>query len=1393
MRKHFLLLFLLTLLPLAGFADEYQLSVTTNNASKTYGEADPINALKLTSEDVWTARSTWFTANLTSYPWATTGLDLSGVTDAAAILAAQQKSLGYNLKFMRTKQGETVGSYTYMFQDENYLTNGTDIVYIIANDEAKFTINRKPLDSFTGVANNKITLKIKDGHEQYVGTTKKTPTAADFDITVDLEVNSLDGTLVEGTDFRIVNYGTNMSVGDQAGEIEIEGLGNYSGTVTLKFPILAADISTLGEATYVGTELVFNNTAKTPSATDFKFGNVTTGFSIKANAYGAGKDYKDNINAGTGYVTLVGNGTDFSGEVEVGFPIAKAEFTNTTAIVFTQVSASDLPQYTGSPIEPKGTVTINSLPAVKGKDYRFTSLKTNAGENQSFTIEILDGNFAGPNANDKIYTIAPRKFEDGTVTVSFTAMKEDGVTPQDQYAYNNEDIKPAYKVMFKPFVDQDAIDITSQVGTQFTAVYKDATSGDNLKSVENDKTLTITGKDGSNFTDDALTPLEYDVIKHDLTITTEELTVGMGSTINPTIVYGTFAQGEDVAVLGGVPTLTYKNKSTSTVYSQAEIMTAPVGEYEVIIGVASLTNTNYKYIVTSGTLHKVASQVIVKVKNQTITYGGTNPTAGSWTLEHVSGLSEKEAEVRTEAGTTEDPTYTSTMETIIAAIDNSKFNITGYTTGKLNANETGYEVTYQGGVINIPNYAVSVQPGKLIVNKKPLTATDITAISAVTYSGKQPTLVVNITPGTGTTDLVDGKLPTNFYTVEKSSKFNAGNHNVHVSLTAAGQANYKVEPYSYKWQAADYEVVDGDKTKDVTETNITYLRKQYTINKVNLAITADDFTGDKAWTYGEPEPKYTAQVTTGAAVEGDESLIAAMLLGQKPAGINATFVVKRISANTVGDHVDALQPCFVDNNGNPVAGNAAATNYNFTALNKGDLTINKGTLVVKVKNATLPYGKVYEDNDIAFELEAVSGMVEAEKANFNTIVDYDRKAVSYGYSKTACAGIDEYTLTYAGKDPTATNYNVVFANGTTQGPATGVLTVTKRPVKFTAYDVNVTYIATLAPGWEAGVTAVNTTNITQTVDGVEFYSLLGEDDVNTVIASITLASKNIGDNEIVLTAKNSDIYDITVENGTLTITNTGVDGIVLSRVGKASFDDEHSNTAAKRIAEADGLIKNVTFEFPGQTMYGEKWYSWVLPFNTTVRAISNAFGYAVVDVFDVNNSNSNDVSFKLHMGAINANEPFILKVDKDITAAEFAAVATKIKFENVLIENSTDPTVADAYGNKFVGTYTGINGGLDPATDYVFGLGKSASTYNPTDGTTYIRPLGAYVKFKDAQTSGARMIYIEEPDGSTTAISVVNTDAVKMEGWYTVNGVKLQNAPTEKGVYIQNGKKVVIK
>ena len=164
------------------------------------------------------------------------------------------------------------------------------------------------------------------------------------------------------------------------------------------------------------------------------------------------------------------------------------------------------------------------------------------------------------------------------------------------------------------------------------------------------------------------------------------------------------------------------------------------------------------------------------------------------------------------------------------------------------------------------------------------------------------------------------------------------------------------------------------------------------------------------------------------------------------------------------------------------------------------------------------------------------------------------------------------------------------------------------------------------------------------------------------------------------------------------------------------------------------------------------------------------------------------------MGNIEANTPFIVKVYEDQNMAD----AT---FESVKIVKAYDANkevkVNEGSDVDFVGTYLGRIDGFRSNMYYFSTAADKNEYYKGNDtNTTYLRPLGAY--FVDNAANAANMlreILIEEPNGSTTAISAITVDGafVEADGWYTTNGVKLQGVPTEKGVYIRNGKKIVIK
>jgi hypothetical protein len=91
----------------------------------------------------------------------------------------------------------------------------------------------------------------------------------------------------------------------------------------------------------------------------------------------------------------------------------------------------------------------------------------------------------------------------------------------------------------------------------------------------------------------------------------------------------------------------------------------------------------------------------------------------------------------------------------------------------------------------------------------------------------------------------------------------------------------------------------------------------------------------------------------------------------------------------------------------------------------------------------------------------------------------------------------------------------------------------------------------------------------------------------------------------------------------------------------------------------------------------------------------------------------------------------------------------------------------------------------------------SKGAWYSTSGRTKdvnLKPFRAYIQFPEGTGASAR-IFVEEPDGTETAIKGINAEGqlVEAEGWYTVNGMKLDAAPTQKGTYINNGKKVIVK
>ena len=105
-------------------------------------------------------------------------------------------------------------------------------------------------------------------------------------------------------------------------------------------------------------------------------------------------------------------------------------------------------------------------------------------------------------------------------------------------------------------------------------------------------------------------------------------------------------------------------------------------------------------------------------------------------------------------------------------------------------------------------------------------------------------------------------------------------------------------------------------------------------------------------------------------------------------------------------------------------------------------------------------------------------------------------------------------------------------------------------------------------------------------------------------------------------------------------------------------------------------------------------------------------------------------------------------------------------------------------------------------SDWIYALNVGETRAQYPEGSVFeqglraVRPFEAFTVHNNNQSNPApRYIAINEIGNGTLGIdaSLVNREEVNSEEWYSLDGRKLQGKPAQKGIYIQNGKKVIIK
>ena len=241
-------------------------------------------------------------------------------------------------------------------------------------------------------------------------------------------------------------------------------------------------------------------------------------------------------------------------------------------------------------------------------------------------------------------------------------------------------------------------------------------------------------------------------------------------------------------------------------------------------------------------------------------------------------------------------------------------------------------------------------------------------------------------------------------------------------------------------------------------------------------------------------------------------------------------------------------------------------------------------------------------------------------------------------------------------------------------------------------------------------------------------------------------------------------------------------------------DDENNIQNAIALLRYNGMVAS-SVTLTGRTLYKDgDWNTLCLPFDVTVSdSPLSGDGVKVMELdaekttFD--NTNLLTVHFEPITGdVLKAGVPYIIKWDNTDENIE-SPVFTNVKME------STPPVEVAFDGGTFVGNFWPIDIDEDNINEIIY-LG-AGNTLGYADEPRMLRSFRAHFVVPSVNGTRAMTRSIIYFGDETTGIVDVEANSQRsnsqLSGWYTIDGRRLSGEPAAKGVYINNGRKVVIK
>jgi hypothetical protein len=892
-------------------------------------------------------------------------------------------------------------------------------------------------------------------------------------------------------------------------------------------------------------------------------------------------------------------------------------------------------------------------------------------------------------------------------------------------------------------------------------------------------------------------------------------------------------EGKEGTVYGGTSTTGY-----FFVTKKKVIITAIAGQDGYTFGDEINTEIAFDAITFDGLLEGDGEEELVDPEVESLTFTwDEHSDAGEWAITGINGLLSDNYEF-----VYEDEEGEPTVNVVISPmeLDGENFTVTA-----------PEDVVYEGKNLN-PAFSVVYKAGtedEIVLEKD----VDFTVANAVGEGEGEEFVpnpiynagayVINITGiGNYTGELVNdelevGQAPLQVYVNSLSKEYDGttviygGTTEEPVAATIAYSglvgADAKIaNPFGANAYSAGYATpLEEDGNKNVTATGYALIpvlsaeegavNEVYDNYDVTLLTTGKLIVTPKAIAIKpadgltkeiDSEDEFTAaDIDVSEAIEGDQETLA-----------NGYKIVRSNTDEAVDTYEGVLSLAERTDLDEDAAAAFAAVKANYTidATGTADFEITGGTLYVYPKSVAIVYG---QSTPTTFEVVATTAG--------GTEVEIDKPNVIFKDLDAAPTAAGTYVLTLDA-EPTVEGYEVVTLDGQyTISPKP--LTVTVQSQILQVGDDEDELVPTKVDF--AGKLEGDNIGYTLKFNNEEF----GEGELDEAGALTEAADhKTYAAGIIIERVESTDEAPNDNDNYTIDWTITGE--LVVGGEFYLSF--ESSEEDWDDIVKYDGESANVEWapnrnqplaKFDGDWKANE-WNTGILPFAVTPRELSNAFGYAIVNVADPDNTTETNVAFKLNMvDVIPANTPFAIKTDaakldiennplpeipeafeSEDAEAEFWLAYNAAKADiyalfgkegGFTIEKPESQIVEKevAFGHKFVGVYEEVEMNNTKSNCHFMVNGAWKHLGASSTRTFTILPFNCYIESPAAAAARGLTFTFEELDGSTTAIKAISAETSGAEanakGWYTIGGMKLQGTPAQKGVYINNGKKVIIK